>query len=72
VERVAAAVRSGRTDYPVLEAGAMQALTTRGWAVDYCSIRRRADLGTPQGQQPLVVVAAATLGTTRLIDNNEV
>ena len=72
VGRVAAAVRSGRTDYPVLEAGAMQALATRGWAVDYCSIRRRSDLGMPLEQQPLVVVAAATLGTTRLIDNNEV
>ncbi|MDP8983508.1 MAG: pantoate--beta-alanine ligase [Pseudomonadota bacterium] len=68
---VAAAVTAGRRDYAALEGGASSNLTARGWTVDYVAIRRRKDLGEPQ-QGPLVVVAAARLGTTRLIDNIEI
>ena len=60
------------THLPSLEAKAMQGLRQRGWAPDYLTVRRRHDLQTPQTGDPLVVLGAARLGTTRLIDNFEV
>lgn len=62
-------------DLPALEAQAMQALARRGWKPDYLTVRRRADLQPPQGplaSEPLVVLGAAKLGNTRLIDNLEI
>jgi pantoate--beta-alanine ligase len=51
---------------------AMAELTAAGWQPDYVEIRRRPDLGAPQpGDEELVVLAAARLGATRLIDNLE-
>jgi pantoate--beta-alanine ligase len=55
----------------------MSLLEKRGWKPDYISIRRQSDLTVPTSEQlaqkdPLVVVAAAKLGKTRLIDNLEV
>jgi pantoate--beta-alanine ligase len=50
----------------------MQTLRDTGWAPDYVTARRQADLQTPQPGDTLVVLAAARLGTTRLIDNLEV
>ena len=66
-------------DIAALEAEAMALLASRGWQPDYLTIRRRADLQPPQvgfsmgGQSsdPLVVLGAAKLGKTRLIDNYE-
>jgi len=55
----------------VLERDAMAALSRRGWAPDYVAVRRRADLGVPVAGDALVVLAAARLGSTRLIDNLE-
>jgi pantoate--beta-alanine ligase len=74
---VAAAVAGGRRDFAALEAEAMQGLSARGWAPDYVAIRRRQDLALPEagserGDASLVVLAAARLGTTRLIDNLEI
>ncbi|ODP31488.1 pantoate--beta-alanine ligase [Pandoraea sp. ISTKB] len=70
------AVNSGKTDYAALEAAAMKTLTERGWKPDYVSIRQRANLRVPApGAAPaesLVVLAAAKLGATRLIDNLEI
>jgi pantoate--beta-alanine ligase len=57
---------------PALEAKAMEALRQRHWQVDYLTVRRRHDLQTPQAGDPLVVLGAAKLGTTRLIDNLEI
>lgn len=68
---IAAALRSGRRDLAALEDAAMQSLTARGWSPDYVAIRRRSDLAAPSSGEALVVVAAAKLGTTRLIDNLE-
>jgi len=65
-------IRSGRTDWPQIERSALQSLGARGWRPDYVAIRRRADLGEPAGAEPLVVLAAARLGDTRLIDNLEI
>jgi pantoate--beta-alanine ligase len=58
-----------------LEAAAKQALSARGWQPDYLSVRRRSDLLPPEAGDtaaPLVVLGAARLGTTRLIDNLEI
>lgn len=51
---------------------AMQNLASAGWQPDYVEVRRRADLSRPkEGHAELVVLAAARLGGTRLIDNLE-
>jgi pantoate--beta-alanine ligase len=70
-------LRRGERDLAAIEAAAMSHLRERGWQPDYVSVRRRADLLPPTtGQldagEPLVVLAAARLGTTRLIDNLEI
>jgi pantoate--beta-alanine ligase len=73
---LATAVQAGATDAAALETQALDALRTRGWAPDYVALRRQADLALPDAEQPLhtqplVVLAAARLGRTRLIDNLE-
>ena len=55
-----------------LEVQAMEHLRQRGWQPDYLSVRRRSDLQAPLAGDELVVLGAAKLGTTRLIDNLEV
>ncbi|MBA4214338.1 MAG: pantoate--beta-alanine ligase [Polaromonas sp.] len=57
---------------PALEARAMKDLAARGWQPDYLTVRRRADLQAPQAGDALVVLGAARLGKTRLIDNFEI
>jgi pantoate--beta-alanine ligase len=69
---VAAAVDAGRRDCDAIEAEAMQALLRRGWNPDYVAVRRRRDLAAPEPGDTLVVLAAAKLGATRLIDNLEI
>ena len=75
--RMRDALRAGRTDLPALEREAMEELRARGWVPDYMTVRRRSDLQPPgaaeiaQGE-PLVALAAARLGGTRLIDNLEI
>jgi pantoate--beta-alanine ligase len=69
-------VRSGSLDVADLEAQAMRTLRSRGWDPDYVALRRQRDLLTPgadevRSGEPLVVLAAARLGATRLIDNLE-
>jgi pantoate--beta-alanine ligase len=77
LNEVAAEVRSGHLDIFQLEHDAMGRLAKRGWNPDYIAIRKRADLQPPsagdlaQGE-PLVVLTAAKLGATRLIDNLEI
>jgi pantoate--beta-alanine ligase len=74
---MADAVKSGRTDWLTLERDARESLAVREWQPDYMAIRRRSDLRQPlpgdsQAAEPLVVLAAARLGGTRLIDNLEI
>jgi len=72
---MASKIRDKDTDPATLvrfEAEAMQCLRSTGWKPDYVSARRRSDLQAPQAGDALVLLAAARLGTTRLIDNLEV
>ena len=69
-------VRAGASDAGLLEQEATHYLQARGWMVDYIAIRRRRDLHKPSqtemlAGEPLVALAAAKLGATRLIDNLE-
>ena len=71
-----AKVRAGASDAGLLEQESTHYLQTRGWMVDYIAIRRRRDLHKPSqaemlAGEPLVALAAAKLGATRLIDNLE-
>jgi pantoate--beta-alanine ligase len=67
LHRTLQAVAAGQA--PV--AGA-QTLTQAGWKVDYLEVRRREDLAVAQAaDRERVVLAAARLGQTRLIDNLE-
>ena len=51
---------------------AMRELTASGWRPDYVEVRRRLDLAAAErGERDVVVLAAARLGGTRLIDNLE-
>ena len=70
--QIAKSVQQGRHDFGALEYAAQQHLEAQGWVPDYVAIRRRSDLQTPQPGDALVVLGAAKLGTTRLIDNLEI
>ncbi|OYY93264.1 MAG: pantoate--beta-alanine ligase [Hydrogenophilales bacterium 28-61-23] len=65
-------IESGETDFTTIEQAAAEELTRNGWRVDYVSARGQATLLPPQANETdLVVLAAAHLGRTRLIDNIE-
>ena len=71
-----AALHAGHlpTQLQALEQQACAALAARGWQPDYLTVRRRSDLQPPQAGDcagSLVVLGAARLGSTRLIDNRE-
>ena len=77
LQRIAQTLRAGPRDTAELEKQSTATLTAAGWQVDYVSIRRQRDLLVPTMQEveqgePLVVLAAARLGATRLIDNLEI
>ena len=70
---VVTAVESGATDYAVLERSARRQLEAVGFVPDYVSVRRARDLLEPGPDDRLLrVLAAAWLGTARLIDNLEI
>jgi pantoate--beta-alanine ligase len=75
--RVSEKIGSGERDFTRLETEAVAALAERGWLPDYIAVRRRADLQAPTpddllNNAALVVLGAARLGETRLIDNLEI
>lgn len=64
-------------DLAAIEATATGALHARGWKPDYVAVRKRSDLQPPtpadlEAGELLVVLTAAKLGNTRLIDNLEI
>ncbi len=70
-------IRAGEHDSVRVEHDAQRELAAAGWKVDYVSVRRQRDLKAPEraeveAGEPLVVLAAAKLGPTRLIDNLEI
>ncbi len=72
LRKIVATLRAGEADVARLEAEGMQALRSAGWVPDYVAVRRQADLQAPRNGDAMVVLAAARLGSTRLIDNIEV
>ena len=72
-----AAVLTGEQGLTQIEQNAMNTLTEHGWKPDYIAVRRQSDLLEPSSDEvsngtPLVILTAARLGATRLIDNLEV
>jgi pantoate--beta-alanine ligase len=66
-------IRQGERNFEQLQQQAVEALAARGWAIDYVAVRSQSDLlpASPV-QSNLVILAAARLGNTRLLDNVEV
>ena len=71
LSRIRERLQAGERDLARMEADAVAELAAHGWQPDYIAIRRRSDLQAPEGDEPMVVLAAARLGSTRLIDNLE-
>lgn len=70
---MAEAMRRGNRQFAALENSAATYLQQHGWQVDYIEVRHAQTLTKAQiSDKNLVIVAAAILGTTRLIDNLEV
>lgn len=67
------AVQAGQTNYENLETAAINKLEKQGWQVDYIALRSSQTLMPAlMSDQNLVVLGAAKIGNTRLIDNIEV
>lgn len=73
LQAAAQRVRSGDGDFTSIERSGFQALESAGFRPDYFSVRQAADLApaTPAARE-LVVLTAARLGRSRLIDNVQV
>lgn len=57
-------------DLRSVEKECIQKLTNADWIVDYISIRNRDTLAISEStKEPLIILAAATMGNTRLLDN---
>jgi pantoate--beta-alanine ligase len=74
---IADAIRQGRTDYATLESEGRATLVRHGWKPDYVAVRHGLGLRIPHPEgfdhpNLLIVLGAAALGTTRLIDNVDV
>ncbi len=67
---IAEALEAGADDYGALERKAVNRLEAAGFEPEYVSIRRAENLENPDREtDELVVLAAARLGNSRLIDN---
>ena len=73
MDKVRQAILAGERDLARLEQGAMLELRASGWIPQYVAVRKQLDLQLPAAHDSgLVVLGAALLGSTRLIDNLEV
>jgi pantoate--beta-alanine ligase len=72
LQRLAQEIRSGSRDFKAIEAEVAADLAAHGWRVDYVAVRAQETLAAATSEDTqLVVLAAAYLGKTRLIDNVE-
>lgn len=72
LKEIVASVQQGCVDYAALEQVTAKTLDNNGWLTDYISVRSaRTLLPATQEDSALVVLAAAKIGNTRLIDNIE-
>ena len=72
LSELVAELKKGRRDFAALEAESIEKLQNNQWKTDYVAVRKQADLQFPAGSdRNLVVLGAAWLGKTRLIDNIE-
>lgn len=72
LNQVKSAAEGGDRNFEAMEFAADTELARHGWHVDYVVVRRRATLTAPEpADRELVVLGAAKLGETRLIDNLE-
>jgi pantoate--beta-alanine ligase len=73
LREVKSAIEGGARDYDALIDAARDELAANGWQVDYVALRTRSNLA-PVGpaDRELVVLGAACVGKTRLIDNLEI
>ena len=72
LRRIKALAEGGSRDFDALCAFAIKDLTDAGWRVDYVAVRNQSGLTVPgPADRDLVVLGAAWLGKTRLIDNVE-
>lgn len=73
LQTMATQMQQGHTDFMALEKMATSKLNQQGWQVDYIEIRQALTLDKAQkSDKNIVILAAAVLGRTRLIDNLEV
>jgi pantoate--beta-alanine ligase len=77
LQRIKRAIQHGERDFEQLQQQAVELLATRGWRVEYVEVRNQSDLQpagllSEQSQRELVILAAARLGNTRMMDNIEV
>lgn len=73
LQQVRVAVEAGDRNFEALEFAADALLARHGWHVDYVVVRSRRTLTQPgPDERDLVVLGAAKLGKTRLIDNLEI
>lgn len=72
LKQIVSSIQQGNTDFIGLEQIAAQNLNSNGWLTDYISVRSaRTLLPASEEDTALVVLAAAKIGNTRLIDNIE-
>jgi pantoate--beta-alanine ligase len=70
LQSIVNSIKSGRKNYSELEQQAKSALNSQAWLTDYITIRSSETLLAPSfTDKKLVVLGAAKLGNTRLIDN---
>lgn len=73
LQQVARRLQAGEKNLEQIQAQAIKDLESNGWKAEYVAIRSQHGLAIPaEGAQDLVILAAAHLGATRLIDNAEV
>jgi pantoate--beta-alanine ligase len=73
LEAAAERLVAGTSTLAGIEADGAAALAAAGMRPEYFSVRRRTDLAVPRaGDRELVILAAAWLGSARLIDNIQV